>query len=132
MAELSYPAAALPLPASVSTRAYTGPYGDAAQLPPLVRGRTDYITGVLGLGIGRVRGETVELVGAVEVPVQRKLRLHRERDGLLIRELWSNPITGAYSFDYVDELQKYTTLAYDHTGALRAVVADGQIPELMP
>lgn len=38
----------------------------------------------------------------------------------------------AYSFDYVDELQTFTALSYDHTGAFRAVVADGQIPEMIP
>lgn len=90
----------------------------------------DHNSGVLGTGRGRVAG-TVKEKGTPDAPVYRKVRLIRERDGLLIREAWSNPATGAYSFDYVDELQKFTVLSYDHTGAFRAVVADGQIPELI-
>ena len=90
----------------------------------------DYSTGVAGKGIGRVRG-TVKQKGTPEAPVYRKVRLVRERDGVLVRELWSDPITGAYSFDYIDELQKWTVVSYDHTGTFRAVVADGQVPELI-
>ena len=90
----------------------------------------DYSTGVTGKGIGRVRG-TVKQKGTPDAPVYRKVRLVRERDGVLVRELWSNPITGAYSFDYIDELQTWTVISYDHTGAFRAVVADGQVPELI-
>lgn len=92
----------------------------------------DYVTGVLGQGIGRVRGDTVKTVGGAEAIVSRKCRLIRERDGLQVRELWSDPVTGIYDFHYIDELQTYTVLTYDHTGAFRAVVADGQVPELMP
>lgn len=90
----------------------------------------DYTTGVMGSGRGRVAG-TVKEKGTPDAPVYRKVRLIREKDGLLIREVWSDPVTGAYSFDFIDELQKFTVLSYDHTGAFRAVVADGQIPELI-
>lgn len=91
----------------------------------------DYITGVRGTGRGRVAG-TVKEKGTPDAPVYRKVRLLRERDSLLIREVWSHPVTGAYSFDYVDELQLFTVLSYDHTGAFRAVVADRIVPELIP
>lgn len=94
-------------------------------------GLKDYVSGVVGTGRGRVTG-TVKETGSPNTPVHRKVRLIRERDGLLMREVWSHPITGGYSFDYVDELQKFTVLSYDHTGAFRAVVADGQVPELIP
>ena len=90
----------------------------------------DYTSGVLGKGIGRVAG-TVKEKGTPDAPVYRKVRLIREKDGLQMREVWSHPVTGAYSFDHVDELQKFTVLSYDHTGAFRAVVADGQIQELI-
>lgn len=89
----------------------------------------DYITGALGQGIGRVRGH---VKNTPSTPVYRKVRLHRERDGLLIRELWSDPVTGAYDFRYVDELQKYTILSYDHTGTHNGVIAASITPELMP
>lgn len=93
-------------------------------------GLKDYVSGVVGTGRGRVTG-TVKETGTPSTPVHRKVRLIRERDGMLMREVWSHPVTGVYSFDYVDELQKFTVLSYDHTGAFRAVVADGQIPELI-
>lgn len=113
--------------------AYTG----AVAVPSVIDvgvatgGLKDYVSGVTGTGRGRVAG-TVKETGTPNTPVHRKVRLIRERDGLLMREVWSHPTTGAYSFDYVDELQKFTVLSYDHTGAFRAVVADGQIPELIP
>jgi hypothetical protein len=91
----------------------------------------DYITGVLGTGRGRVTG-TVKVKGTPDAAVYRKVRLVRERDGLVVRELWSDPVTGAYDFKYIDELQLWTVLSNDYTGAFRAVVADGQIPEMMP
>ena len=43
-----------------------------------------------------------------------------QRSGLLVREQWSNATTGAYSFDYIDHLQRYTVLTFDHTGAFRS------------
>jgi len=88
----------------------------------------DLITGVLGQGIGRVKG-TVKITPAT--PTHRKVRLIRERDNMLIREQWSDAATGDYDFKFVDELQTFTVLSYDHTGLYRAVVADGIVPELM-
>ncbi len=88
----------------------------------------DLITGVLGQGLGRVKGH---VKNTPSIPVYRKVRLIRERDSLLIRELWSDPITGAYDFKYVDELQKYTILGYDHTGSYNGVIAANVTPELM-
>ena len=105
-------------------------YGTTVPVPPVVRLRVedgsvkDYTTGVLGAGIGRVRN-TVKEKGAPDTPVRRRVRLVRERDGLVVREQWSNPATGAYDFQFVDELQTYTVLSYDHTLNFRAVIADG-------
>ena len=75
-------------------------------------------------GAGRVRN-TVKEKGAPDTPVHRRVRLVRERDGLVVREQWSNPATGAYDFQFVDALQTYTVLSYDHTLNFRAVIADG-------
>jgi len=97
----------------------------------------DYVTGVLGTGRGRVRG-TVKLKGIPDnTPVKRRVRLERERDGLQIRETWSDPVTGAYDFQFIDELQAWTVKSYDHTHDKRAVIADnltlaGGGVELMP
>ena len=85
----------------------------------------DYLTGVLGQGIGRVRG-TVKLKNdPVNTPLKRRVRLERERDGLQIRETWSDPGTGAYDFRFIDELQVWVVKSYDHTHDKRAVIADG-------
>lgn len=83
----------------------------------------DVTSGLLGQGIGRVRG-TVKETGTPTSPVFRRVRLIRERDGFLIREVWSDKVTGAYDFTYVDELQTWTVVSYDHNHNYRAVVAD--------
>lgn len=94
-------------------------------------GFPDRVSGVLGTGRGRVAG-TVKVQGSPNTPVYRRVRLIREADGLLMRELWSHPTTGAYSFDYVDELQKFTVMSYDHTLNYNGVLATGQTPTLIP
>ena len=92
----------------------------------------DRVTGVLGKGVGRVHG-TVQLKGEPSnTPLKRRVRLIRERDGLVYRETWSDAATGAYRFDNVDELETYTVLSYHPTHDRRAVVADNLIPEVMP
>lgn len=101
---------------------------DVVLLAPQSGAIKDYTTGVLGTGRGRVAGN-VKVYPAT--PAYRKVRLIRERDGLLVRELWSDPLTGAYSFDYVDELQKYTVLSYDHTGAYDVAVGGSIVPVLI-
>lgn len=90
----------------------------------------DYTTGVRGLGVGRVQG-TVKETGTPNAPVRRKVRLIRESDGLVLRELWSHPVTGAYDFRYVDETQIFTVISYDYLHNYRAVVADNITPEIM-
>lgn len=84
---------------------------------------------ILGTGRGRVRG-TVKVTP--NTPVSRKVRLIREVDGQVIREQFSHPVTGAYDFQFIDELRKWTVVSYDHQGLYRAVIADNLTPELMP
>lgn len=82
-------------------------------------------------GRGRVSG-TVKVKGTPDYAVRRRVRLIRDRDGKMIREMWSDATTGAYQFDYVDERERYTVLAYDYSQAFRAVVADNLLPEVIP
>lgn len=84
----------------------------------------DFRDPMLGTGRGRVKGTTKDK-GTPNVPVAERVRLYREIDGALIQEKISTPGTGAYSFDYVDELQTYTVISYDHDKNFRAVIADG-------
>ena len=82
-------------------------------------------------GFGRIAG-TVKEDGTPDVPVKRRVRLHREQDGLVVREVWSHPTTGAYSFDYIDATKRYTVITYDYEHDYRAVIADNITPEAMP
>lgn len=93
-------------------------------VPALARGRKDYLSGVLGQGIGRLRGVTLDYVNPLNKPYRCKVRLMRERDGLVVREVWTAP-DGSYDFQYIDELQSYTVLAYYLDHGKRAVVTDG-------
>lgn len=67
--------------------------------------------------------------GRVDLMVQKSRRV--------IRSTWSDPVTGAYAFRYIKydpvaQEPKYTLMGWDHTVAQRrAVIADGQIPDLM-
>ena len=74
---------------------------------------------------------TVHEKGTPNQPVHRRVRLLRERDGHLVAETWSDPTTGAYRFERINGSYRYTVLAYDHTNAYRAVVADNLAPEPM-
>ena len=82
-------------------------------------------------GNGRIAG-TVKEDGTPDVPVKRRVRLHREQDGLLVREVWSHPTTGAYIFDHIDATKQYTVITYDYEHDYRAVIADNITPEAMP
>lgn len=82
-------------------------------------------------GAGRIAG-TVRNMGSPDFPVWRRVRLFALRDARLVRETWSDPVTGAYQFDYINPALKYTVVAYDHTGQYNAVVADNLAPELIP
>lgn len=74
-------------------------------------------------GGGRVAG-TVKIKGAPDSPVQRKVRLIDEFTGLMVREVFSDPVTGAYEFMYVSTDHKYTVVSYDWANNFRAVLAD--------
>lgn len=79
-------------------------------------------------GNGVITG-TVKIKGTPDYAVSRRVRLYRDRDGILVGETWSDQTTGAYTFDGLDRSQRYTVLALDHTGNFRAVPADNLTPE---
>lgn len=127
MALVNVPSLALPTPARVLSAAYTGPYGHAVTAPQTARAG-DYKTGLLGKGVGTVSG-TTEIKGTPNLPLRARVRLIRERDGLVYRETWSDAATGAYRFDNVDELEVYTVLTYHPTGDYSPVAASVQVSE---
>lgn len=81
-------------------------------------------------GVGKITG-TTKVKGSPDVAVSRRVRLIRERDGICIREAWSDPTTGAYQFLNINPAVVYTIITYDHTKNYRAVIADGLVPEIM-
>ncbi len=83
---------------------------------------------------GRYRiASTVKAKGAPDnIPLHRRVQLIRERGSLVIRETWSDPVTGAYSFDEISGDYTYTVVAWDYTRNHRAVIADNLTPEPMP
>jgi hypothetical protein len=84
----------------------------------------DFRDPILGTGNGRVRGQTLEYALPSDKPYPCLVRLVREIDGLQIREAWS-AADGSYDFQYLDELQSYTVLAYYLAHGKRALIGDG-------
>ena len=82
-------------------------------------------------GDGIIYG-TVKEDGTPDVPVRRRVRLHREQDGMLVRETFSDATTGAYTFPWIARQRAYYVVAFDHTGTHGAVIRDNAIPEVMP
>ena len=66
--------------------------------------------------------------GAPDTMVKSRVRLFRQRDGLLARETWSDPVTGAFAFDGLDDSQKFVALAEDGSGVYAPVAADRRVP----
>jgi hypothetical protein len=126
--------------ADETARALLAPLGHGSYAPPEALDaqgpRFKGLPGASGVsvlpgasGVGRITG-TVKYSPAQ--PVHRKVRLLDDASGALIRETWSDATTGAYTFAQIDPTRTYTVLAYDYTGAFRAVVADRIKPELLP
>lgn len=67
-----------------------------------------------------------------DLPVARRLFLLAEPSLNRIASTFSDPVTGAYSFQNISNLYKYTIIAYDYTHTYRAVVADNITPDAMP
>lgn len=70
-----------------------------------------------------------EKTASTNVPLRRRVQLYNQRDSRLVREVWSDPVTGEYSFDNIRGDTTYFVIAFDHTGHYRAVIADNLTPE---
>lgn len=83
-------------------------------------------------GPGTIHG-TVEqkLTGDATLPLKRRVRLHRSRDGLLVRETWSDA-QGNYRFDGLSTRYEYDVIAWDHEGQFRSTIANNLKPEVLP
>jgi len=130
MASLSTYTTLLPSVSVARGGAYTGPYGASKPTPDLVS-YGDYQAGAAGAPNGVVDGFT-EVKGTPNAPLSCRVRLVRERDGKVVREVFSHPTTGYYSFSGLPSLEIYTVLTYHPTHDYRAVVADNLTPEVQP
>jgi hypothetical protein len=82
-------------------------------------------------GAYRIAG-TTKNAGTPETPIgPRRVRLHDQLSGALVREVWSDATTGAYSFDNIRQGTFYVT-AFDHTGSYGGVIETDVTPEPMP
>lgn len=69
------------------------------------------------------------------VLARKRFRLFLRRSGRLIREVWSDPVTGYYEFGYIAYIYRgYTVVEYDddtEATLLNAAIADFVTPELI-
>jgi hypothetical protein len=98
-------------------------------MPDLYQGRF-FLRDEQDGGLFRITGTTSN-TGTPTVPVRRRVRLHDQPSGRVIREVWSNATTGAYSFDNIRQGTYYVT-AFDHTGQYGGVIETDLTPEPMP
>lgn len=114
----------------------TGVIAYAPSPPPAVGLATRVSMGALSSGTDARDGGVYKIVGTTkekgtpDSPVMRRVTLWDQLSGLLVRSTWSDPLTGAYAFERI-RMGTFFVVSFDHTGAYRAVVADGQIPELI-
>jgi hypothetical protein len=82
-------------------------------------------------GNGQICGTVECQVTPANVPLRRRVRLHRSRDGMLVRETWSHP-DGSYAFMHISLNYEYDVIAWDHDMSYRSVIANNLKPEVMP
>lgn len=84
-------------------------------------------------GTGRIWGTNeIETSPNVRIPTGGRVVLLRQRDKLLVRETWANPITGAWEFKGIDATPEYLVLAEDLAGNYRPVAASKLVAEVTP
>jgi hypothetical protein len=81
-------------------------------------------------GQGRIWGTTeVQTAPGVKTPAGGRVVLLRQRDKLLARQTWADPVTGAWAFEGLDMRQDFLVLAEDLAGNYRPVAANRLTPE---
>lgn len=79
-------------------------------------------------GPGTITGNTKN-TGTPNAPVRRRVRLHEQSSGRIVRETWSDAVTGVYSFIGL-RLTHYYITAFDYTGTYNGVIKSDVTPEL--
>lgn len=125
----SYEELTLQIGATVSSLVVQGG-AQTQELGPLVDiGATQIADTEFG-GNGRVYGTVERKNTPANVPLRRRVRLHRSRDGMLVRETWSKA-NGSYEFKGISMQYEYDTIAWDNEMSYRSVVANNLKPEAM-
>ncbi|MGP1682177.1 MAG: hypothetical protein ACTS8S_07615, partial [Giesbergeria sp.] len=83
-------------------------------------------------GTGHIRGNVYRAAEPADLPLRRRVYLHRQRGGLMVQEQWSNAATGAFLFVDLDLNERYYVVAFDGKHDYRAVLADNLVPEVAP
>ena len=81
-------------------------------------------------GSHRIYGSVSSKADPVHIPLRRRVRLHRSKDGYLVRETWSK-VDGSYEFTEISGRYEYDVIAWDHEMSYRSVVANNLTPEAM-
>ena len=81
-------------------------------------------------GPGRIWG-TTKTKGTPSTPAKARVVLLHQRSKLPVREVWSDPTTGAFVFEGIDTTQQFLTLAEDAAGNFRPVAANRLTPEVL-
>ena len=105
--------APLPGPATVALAPRMRATGDLSEL-----GGAGYI------------GGTVKVDSSPDYPVRRRVTLLCERDSRVVRETWSDAVTGEYRFDGLNPALRYIVIGHDHTRAFNADILAGITPLL--
>ena len=79
----------------------------------------------------RIYGTVARKVTPANVPLKRRVRLHRSKDGYLVRETWSHA-DGSYAFTEISGRYEYDVIAWDHESQDFSTVANNQLAEPMP
>lgn len=82
-------------------------------------------------GFYRIYGTVARKGTPSNVPLKRRVRLHRSKDGYLVRETWSQP-DGSFEFKEISGRYEYDVIAWDHEMQEFSTVANNQLPEAMP
>lgn len=83
-------------------------------------------------GTGRIFGTTKSKANPSNLPTKARVVLLHQRSKLLVRETWSDPLTGDFMFDGLDVQQEFLALAEDAGGNFAAVAAQRLVPEAIP
>ena len=82
-------------------------------------------------GAGTIYGTTKTKGSPSNLPTKARVVLLHQRSKQPVRETWSDPITGAFSFTGIDVNQQFLTLAEDAAGNFLPVAANKLTPEVI-